>query len=298
VTAPPDEPDNRRPAGAGQPSSEPRGGAPAASGRPAASAGRPGGSWLRSVGSVAGKLVTSYLAHGMIGDLLRGVIPGRPYPETGGTDSPVVQAKAADRVIFFSDAVVAIAITLLALQLPVPDDDNGPTLHQYLVLVGKSWESYLAFLISFVVIAGHWNGHRRVFRYVNRLGGPVVGLNTAWLMMMILTPFGARLLDSDGGFPIRFTTYALIQVIALFCMLRINQEVNRRDLLRADTPDSFRHRDSMPTLVTIAMFLASIPVSFFTEWSFAVWGAIPLAVDGVRRVRIIRGIGPGGERVL
>jgi uncharacterized membrane protein len=241
----------------------------------------------------------SIVPHTLAGDLLRGLVPGRLDPSKDAeTDSPQVEAKAADRVIFFSDAVVAIAITLLALQLPVPNADNNPSLHQYAHLIGKSWESYVAFLISFVVIASHWNGHRRVFRYVDRLAGPVVGLNTLWLMMMILTPFGARLLDSNGGFPIRFTTYALIQVIALFCMLRINQEVNRRDLLRADTPDSFRHRDSMPTLVTIALFLASIPVSFVTEWSFAMWAAVPLVIDVVRRIRIIRGAEPGGEQVL
>ena len=287
MTAPPDEPRNPRPAAAGPPSGEPPAGAPATSSRP------------RSLSSVVASLLTGYLTHSLVGGLLRLLIPGRPdaTADDAGTDSPEVEAKAADRVIFFSDAVVAIAITLLALQLPVPDR-SGASLHTYVHLIGKSWESYVAFLISFVVIASHWNGHRRVFRYVNRLAGPVVGLNTVWLMMMILTPFGARLLDSNGGFPIRFTTYAVIQIIALFCMLRINQEVKRRNLLRADTPDSFRHRDSMPTVVTIVMFLASIPVSFVTEWSFAFWGAIPLVQDAVRRIRISRGIDPGTEQAL
>jgi uncharacterized membrane protein len=268
VTAPPDEPGNRRPHA---------------------------GSRARAVGRFLARL----LLHGMLLSLFRGLVPSPvgAGADAAETDSPEVEEKAADRVIFFSDAVVAIAITLLALELPVPND-SGATLHQYLSQIGKSWEVYAAFLISFVVIATHWNGHRRVFRYVDRLAGPVVGLNMTWLLMMILTPFGARLLDSNGGFPIRFTTYAVIQVIALFCLLRINQEVNRRDLLRADTPDSFRHRDSMPTRVSIAMFLLSIPVSFVTEWSFAFWGAVPLVVDATRRVRVMRGIDPDSEKVF
>jgi uncharacterized membrane protein len=296
VTAPPDEPEDLGPAAGSPPSSESPDDAPAA---PAAGRGDEAGqegSWARV--EAAGKVAVGILPHTLVGDLLRGMFPSRLDPgKDAPADSPAVEEKAADRLITFSDAVVAIAITLLALQLPVPDV-NGASIHQYLTVIGRHWEEYAAFLISFVVIANHWGGHRRVFRYVDRLAGPVVGLNTVWLMMMILTPFGARLLDSNGGFPIRFTTYAVIQVIALFCMLRINQEVKRRNLLRDDTPDSFRHRDSMPGEVTIIMFLASIPVCFFTEWSFAVWAAIPLVIDVVRRVRIMRGSDPGSEQVL
>ena len=78
-----------------------------------------------------------------------------------------VEARATDRAVTFGDAVIAIAITLLALDLPVPLD--GLTNGQFLHALGHDWSGYLALLISFLVIANHWSTHRRVFRYVSRL---------------------------------------------------------------------------------------------------------------------------------
>jgi uncharacterized membrane protein len=226
----------------------------------------------------------------------RGRAAAAPGDTPAAPDSPAVEARAADRIIFFSDGVVAIAITLLALELPVPDVNNA-SVHQYLMAVGHHWRAYTAFLISFAVISLHWNVHRRVFRYVDRLARPVAGLNLTWLLMMILTPFGARLLDSSGGFPVRFSTYALIQVIALSCLLRIDYVAVHRNLLRPDTPESFRHRDSLPTLIQAGTFLLSIPVSFVTEWSFALWGTTPAIMAVVRHVRKRRGAAHPDERL-
>lgn len=73
-----------------------------------------------------------------------------------GTDGPEVEAGAASRVIFFSDAVVAIAITLLALPLPLPDSAGSTTNSQLLRARVGYWDEYVAFVISFVVTGGHW----------------------------------------------------------------------------------------------------------------------------------------------
>ncbi|MEC3979770.1 TMEM175 family protein [Amycolatopsis sp. H20-H5] len=79
-----------------------------------------------------------------------------------------VRAVAAERLTFFGDAVIAIALTLLALELPLPEGaTNGELLHSALE---HRWE-YIAFLVSFLVIGAHWSGHHRVFRYVTSLGG-------------------------------------------------------------------------------------------------------------------------------
>jgi uncharacterized membrane protein len=197
--------------------------------------------------------------------------------------SPEVAANVAERVVFFSDAVVAIAITLLALALPVPTGTDGFTNGQMLHALGRHWPDYLAFFISFYVIGNHWAAHRRVFRFANRMNHRVTALNMLWLLMMILTPFAARLLASNGGFGVRFTIYAVIQVVASASLLLISREVVARNLLRADTPDSARHHDDSGTLGMIVAFLISIPVAFVTEWSFAVWAASSVVAGMLRR---------------
>jgi uncharacterized membrane protein len=66
---------------------------------------------------------------------------------------------AADRLAFFSDAVVAIAITVLALGLPIP---TGATNAELLQSAGQHIDDYIAFAVSFVVISAHWRGHHRL----------------------------------------------------------------------------------------------------------------------------------------
>jgi uncharacterized membrane protein len=216
---------------------------------------------------------------------------GRPRHAAGGesgSDNPEIEAKAADRIIVFSDAVVAIAITLLALALPVPNGTGSTTNGQFLHALGANWAAYLAFLISFGVIGGQWGTHRRVFRYVNRLDGQVAALNMLWLLMVVLTPFAARMLAGPGGFAIRFATYALIQVFSAALMLWMNRALVRNDLLRPDAPESARHPNNAHSISVIIAFLVSIPVAFVTIGAFALWVAVPLATQALLRARARR----------
>ena len=63
------------------------------------------------------------------------------------------ESRAADRLNLFSDAVVAIAITLLAIELPLPE---GSTVHLFWASVRHEAGHYAAFLISFFAIAAAW----------------------------------------------------------------------------------------------------------------------------------------------
>ena len=106
------------------------------------------------------------------------------------------ESRATDRLVAFSDAVVAIAITLLALDLPVP---TGLTMKSFLHSVGHNIDHYVAFLISFVVIAAAWRRYHGVFRYIERVDAQVRNYNVLWLLMIILNPFATRLLTTPAG---------------------------------------------------------------------------------------------------
>lgn len=191
------------------------------------------------------------------------------------------EAHATERVVTFSDAVIAIAITLLALDLPVP---GGLTDGQLLHGLRENWPHYLAFLVSFLVIGRQWSAHRTVTRYMCGLNGLASRLNMTWLLMMVLTPFAAKVLSGSGAFGLRFTIYALIQVIATASLMAMNRGAVRANLLRRDAPERSRHPDNVPYLVICVMFLLSIPVAFATNWAFALWAASPLATRGLRRI--------------
>jgi uncharacterized membrane protein len=204
--------------------------------------------------------------------------------EDDAVESFEVRAIAVERLNFFADAVIAIAITLLALDLPVP---TGETNRDVLHFVGDHYPEYLAFLISFIVIGAHWRGHHHTFRYVTALGGRLRQLTMYWLLMQVITPFATRVLTGEGAFQARFTFYALVQAVASLMFLLMVWDVRRHGLFRADTPARVISSASWRTGTLAAAFLVSIPLSFVGQAvAYGCWIVIPYTELLARRIII------------
>lgn len=188
-----------------------------------------------------------------------------------------VELHSAERLAFFSDAVVAIAITLLALELPVPHGgSNSVVLHQ----LADNRDEYLSFLISFVVIGNHWTGHHRLFRNVCRLGGALMRFNILWLLMIVTTPFVTKLLTvPSGGFQVRFGLYAGVQVLAGLLFGLMAWQISHHDLLRPGTPRSAQVSAYRQAAVMVVIFGLSIPLAaVLGQWVFLIWLALPITM--------------------
>jgi Endosomal/lysosomal potassium channel TMEM175 len=76
-----------------------------------------------------------------------------------------------DRIAFFSDGVFAIAITLLVLEIRLPEPIPGSHASGLVsALVEELWPDFYSFLISFWFVGTLWMAHHRVFHYIRRLG--------------------------------------------------------------------------------------------------------------------------------
>jgi uncharacterized membrane protein len=179
---------------------------------------------------------------------------------------------SAERLNLFSDAVAAIAITLLALDLHVPDSPTNAALWHDLA---KNVNDYIAFLISFAVIGSHWFLHHRTFSCLTGLTGWLARWNMLWLLMIVLTPFATRVIVGEGGFAARFTIYALVQALASSFFLLAVHEMDRHGLVRKGTPRTLFTRSYHRLSVMAAAFLVSIPLAFVTRWAYLCWVAIP-----------------------
>lgn len=183
---------------------------------------------------------------------------------------------SAERLTFFSDAVVAIAITLLALDLPVPDGSTN--LAVWHSLVAHRWE-FFAFLISFWVIGSQWLGHHKAYRYVARLGGRIILYNLVWLMLMVVTPFATRTLtgpgDTGASTPIRFTFYAGVQALAGLMLFLIGREMRTHRLLRPNAPVELQREVWRQGLTQVVMFIVSAPLFWLTHYAWLLWVVWP-----------------------
>ena len=113
-----------------------------------------------------------------------------------------------ERIVFFSDAVFAIAITLLAIDLRVPALPPGQTDASFLQTLSTLWPSIFAFGISFLVIAGFWIGHYRTFRYIIDADGRLIALNLAFLFSIAILPFPTSIIAREGDLPSAAVIYA------------------------------------------------------------------------------------------
>src|ERR1051325_2954560 len=129
---------------------------------------------------------------------------------------------APERLTTFVDAVIAIALTLLALDLPVP---VGDTTDAMLGSMAEHGKEYLAFAISFVVIAAHWRAHHEIFRHVRSVSSRLTSLTLTWLFRQVVVPFATRVITADGAFAPRFSFYAIVQVLASASFALIIREI-------------------------------------------------------------------------
>src|SRR5919198_6145501 len=105
-----------------------------------------------------------------------------------GADSPSVY-RDTGRLVAFSDAVFAITITLLVLEIRPPTEDTS-LLHGLLAL----WPSYLAYAVTFLFIGQVWANHHVMFDHIRAADRVVLLLNTLLLMVVAFLPFATSVL--------------------------------------------------------------------------------------------------------
>jgi uncharacterized membrane protein len=199
-------------------------------------------------------------------------------------DEVETDARAAERLTYFSDAVVAIAITLLAIDLPVP---AGVTVSAFWLSVEHDDGHYAAFLISFVVIAAAWSDHHELFAYVQRVDGRLRTLNIWWLLSIVLNPFATKLLVVSGQnlatHALRFGFYALLQVLGSAMLYAMLRHMKARRL--ADIPAPVSTSLTRKSYLVMVGFGLSIPVFFVTAYAWVFWIVGPILGGQLRRQR-------------
>ncbi|MCA2228560.1 TMEM175 family protein [Nonomuraea aurantiaca] len=196
-----------------------------------------------------------------------------------------------DRVIFFSDAVIAIALTLLALELPVPEGRTESEIwHSFLDLLSPD---YLIFVISFVVAARLWYSHQQFFRYVHRVDARLTVLNLSWLLMIVLLPFATRVL---GATDLRFGTilYSVLIAGISFVLALMVHHCARHGLFDQEraTPRWVRSF-TLGTITATAIFLLSIPVAFVDVTAAKLFWLLLFVAARVMNALVPRGLPDG-----
>ncbi|WFR65854.1 TMEM175 family protein [Curtobacterium flaccumfaciens] len=174
--------------------------------------------------------------------------------------------RGLDRLVNFSDATVAIAITLLVL--PLVDLAGELTRGEGAGdLVREHWPSIIEFLVTFWVIARFWTLHHQVFEHVRSYNPRVMRLNFVWLLSIVFLPFAANLLDSgEDGDRVAYALYLGSMVITSLALTAIDRELRRSPELLSAPLGDWRKGPIAVGLLALALVLALVFPSVGLYW--------------------------------
>jgi uncharacterized membrane protein len=164
-----------------------------------------------------------------------------------------------DRVLAFSDGVVAIAITLLIL--PLTEIEAGPDVSLGEVVV-EHRTALFAFALSFAVIANYWSVHHEIFRPVRRYSARLIALNMWWLAAIVFLPFPTALIADrlDGGFATLYIGGLL--AVSVLNLVLATYLAHHPELTDSQGPGESRNH-AMQSGLIIAVLVAAAVVSLF-----------------------------------
>jgi uncharacterized membrane protein len=178
-----------------------------------------------------------------------------------------------ERILFFSDAVMAIAITLLVIDLRVPEQAPGPGatgLGRALLLL---WPNYLGYLLSFFIIGNYWLSHHSLFRPLARYDDRLASLNLLFLFFTALLPFSTRIIGLYPGRRTAVLAYSLNVLPLGVISYLITRHAYSGGRLLGDSLDpadvrrrlDFSRRGTGVFLLCLIVSVA-FPAAFFPVW--------------------------------
>jgi uncharacterized membrane protein len=192
-------------------------------------------------------------------------LPDRLWRLPRREDDEAADEEGVGRILALSDGVFAIAITLLILEIAVPATTSDAGLSKALL---RLWPHYLAYLISFVVIARFWVIHRQAFQLIARDDEVLVWLNLLLLLFVSFLPFPAAVLGQHAGSPAAAVLYAIVVILASLTTAAYWWYASGRGgLLRPDAPRAQIRALRARGLSAPVLFTLSLPVAVFAPYA-------------------------------
>lgn len=167
-----------------------------------------------------------------------------------------------DRLKALIDGVIAVSITLLALDIHLTPPLHGLSEAALLQQFINIWPKYLSYAVSFIVVGVNWMSHQRKFRHIVRADNGLAWINMLFLMTVGLVPFTTSVVSESFGH-IATTVYAADMLVTSFMLWLIWRYADRRGLVDPRLPRAEHRREAALGLMSMSVFVVSIAVAQF-----------------------------------
>jgi uncharacterized membrane protein len=170
------------------------------------------------------------------------------------------------RLEAFSDAVIAIIITIMVLELKAPHGTELAALRPLAPV-------FLSYVLSFLYLAIYWNNHHHMLHASERVSGSILWANTHLLFWLSLIPFATAWLGETGGGAWPAALYGLVLLMAAIAYRALQFAIVRRHGHEASLAQAIG-RDRKGAL-SVVLYAAAIALAFVAEWlAYAVYVAM------------------------
>jgi uncharacterized membrane protein len=170
------------------------------------------------------------------------------------------------RLEAFSDGVIAILITIMILELKIPEETD---LHALRPLV----PIFLTYVMSFVFLGIYWSNHHHMLHATDRVNGAVLWANLHLLFWLSLVPFVTGWMGENGFAPLPTSVYGVVLLCAA-----IAYTILQVTIIRCEGPHSklaAAVKKDVKGKLSIAMYIAAISLAFVqTRISYALYVAV------------------------
>jgi uncharacterized membrane protein len=178
------------------------------------------------------------------------------------------------RLELFSDAVFAIAITLLVLELKVPEHEAVAAAGGLGATLMREIPKFYAFFISFAVIGNYWILHHRMFHELRRSDEGLVGINLALLLFVAFLPFPVALFGTYRRDPVAIGWYVAAVALTGLAVNALWIYARKRRLVALDLDRRIADYVQFRAAAIPIVFAISLPFAFLVP----MWTTISMVV--------------------
>ncbi|PSB05034.1 TMEM175 family protein [Merismopedia glauca] len=161
------------------------------------------------------------------------------------------------RLEAFSDAVIAIILTIMVLELKVPHGDDWAALSPLLPV-------FLSYVLSFIYLGIYWNNHHHLLQAVRHVNGYVLWANMHLLFWLSLIPFATGWMGENHFAALPVALYGgvlLLAAIAYYILTRVLIALHG-----TDSPLALALGRDLKGKLSVVFYALAIPLAFVNSW--------------------------------
>lgn len=185
------------------------------------------------------------------------------------------------RIESLTDGVFAISMTLLILNIEVPEASSRT---EFTRAIFNLWPQFFDYMLSFFLLATFWIKHHRQFHLIKRTDEKLLWLNIFSLMFVVLIPLTTSMYGENRNQMGALLFELNILILGLFSLLHWNYATKHHKLLHKELDPKKINSGRIMNLVTPAVSVVAILISFYSpEWSTLPYILIPFIIVKLRK---------------